>query len=305
MSILVLGSVNIDETFCVDHIVKEGETIASLSISKSEGGKGANQAAALAKAGEKVFFSGKLGVDGLYILEKLKSYSVDISRSLVDQYTATGRAIIQIDKNGQNSIILSPGGNKQFTLQELTKVFLPFTAGDVLVLQNEINLVPEIIEKAKNGGMIICLNPSPFDPSILSWPLDLVDYFFINEIEASGMLCKEKIEETDSAFRENLNELAIKFPKATIIMTVGKKGAYCKDGEGIHYAPIVDYPVVDTTGAGDTFCGYFLSSYLKNKDAQLALNIASVASGLAVSIRGAMSAIPTKSEVEAALLDLR
>ena len=298
MRYLVLGSVNIDRTFSVDHIVNPGETIPSYGIADSAGGKGANQAAALGKAGLSVYFAGKLGSDGKWILDQLEEYGVNISKCIISPVSHTGQAIIQVDRSGQNSIILDAGGNMELDLAELNGILKDFQQGDMIILQNEINSIAEIIRMAKAKGMRICMNPSPFDERISDYPLDLVDIFFVNEIEGRLMAGMDTIPCSDYEFRLLAHKLISKFPTAVFILTAGKNGAYYISSEkGLFYSPIIDYPVVDTTGAGDTFCGYMLASLESGTEPEEALIIASRASGIAVSRKGAMASIPTKDEV--------
>ena len=183
MRFLVLGSANIDMVFSVDRIVNPGETISSRTLFRNAGGKGANQSAALAKAGADVSFAGNIGKDGIWLLDKLSSYGVDVSLSNVSDEGFTGQAIIQVDDSGENAIVLYPGMNRNFTEEHIDNVLNHFSSGDYLVLQNEINLVDYAITEAKKRGMRIVLNPSPFDSEIEKFPLDLVDIFFVNEIE--------------------------------------------------------------------------------------------------------------------------
>ena len=289
---LVLGSLNIDTVFSVDHIVHPGETIASIAVKDSPGGKGANQAAALAKAGAEVSFVGKISNDGKWILDILASFGVDISRTIISAQDRTGRAMIQVDKHGQNSIVLNPGGNKRFTEPEIDKMIDGFGEGDYIVLQNEINLTPYAISKAKEKGMTVVLNPSPFDPCIYTWPLEKIDYFFVNEIEA-GQLLGQDGGEYDSLAKA----LVSKYPSSAFILTVGKQGAYYVDSKQLAYSPIFDLPVLDTTGAGDTFCGYFLQAITQSFSPEAALKKASKAAGITVSRYGAMESIPYGYEI--------
>lgn len=289
---LVLGSLNIDTVFSVDHIVQPGETISSIAVKDSPGGKGANQAAALAKAGATVSFAGKISNDGKWILEILASFGVDVSRTIVSAQNRTGQAMIQVDIHGQNSIVLNPGGNKCFTEQDVDKMIDGFGEGDYIVLQNEINLTPYAISKAKEKGMIVVLNPSPFDPCIFSWPLDLVDYFFVNEIEAGQLLGGG-----ETGYDSLARSLALKYPSSAFVLTVGKLGAYYVDSKQLVYSPIFDLPVLDTTGAGDTFCGYFLRVITQSFSPEDALKQASKAAGITVSRYGAMESIPYGYEI--------
>jgi ribokinase len=290
--ILVYGSLNIDMVFAVDHIVLPGETVSSSSFTRNAGGKGANQAAALAKAGMNVFLAGKIGRDGEFMLPLLGSYGVDTGNVAVYE-GATGNALIQVDKNGQNSIVLYSGGNGDISACEIEKVIAAFDKNDFLIVQNEIAHTKEIINAAKKRGLKVHLNPSPYDEKIESLPLDNVDCFFVNELEGASLAGLPKDSPPDAA----LDKLSKRFPKAEIILTAGKGGAYYGHGAAREYAAITDAPVVDTTGAGDTFCGYFLAARVKGMDVRAALETASKASSITVSRKGAMESVPFAAEV--------
>jgi ribokinase len=292
VKILVFGSLNIDLIFRVDHVVKPGETIGSASLTKSAGGKGANQAAALAKAGMRAFMAGKIGDDGEFLLKLLQSYGVDTA--CVSRYEgATGQAIIQLDKNKQNAILLFSGGNGQITLEEINGTIKKFDRGDTIVLQNEVAHPAEIMEAARERGLRICLNPSPCDETIETLPLQLADLFFVNELEGAALAFLP----VTAPPRQILDRLAERFPAAEIVLTAGKGGAYY-GFQGIREkGDIVDLPVADTTGAGDTFTGYFIAARGKNFSVAESLNIACKAASIAVSRLGAMEAIPFAKEV--------
>jgi ribokinase len=174
MKVLVYGSLNIDLIFEVDHIVLPGETISSVSFSRNAGGKGANQAAALAKAGLEVYMAGKIGRDGEFLLQLLHAYGVDTGNVSVYE-GGTGNALIQVDTNGQNSIVLYAGGNGDIGLSEIERVFSMFDAGDYLVMQNEISRAQDIIRAAKRRSLKVHLNPSPYNETIEALPLEEVD----------------------------------------------------------------------------------------------------------------------------------
>jgi ribokinase len=292
MKVLVYGSLNIDLIFEVDHIVLPGETVSGVSFARNAGGKGANQAAALAKAGLDVFMAGKIGRDGEFLLRLLRSYGVDTGNVSVYEGD-TGNALIQVDRNGQNAIVLYAGGNGAIDLCEVENVIQAFDRGDCLVVQNEIARTKEIIAAAKKRGLKIHLNPSPYNENIEALPLDDVDCFFVNELEGASLAGLSK----DAPFSDVLDALVKRFPMAEIILTAGSNGAYYGQGGVREYAPIVDAPVVDTTGAGDTFTGYFLASRAKGLGVREALETASKASSIAVSRKGAMESVPYAKEV--------
>ena len=292
MKVLVFGSLNIDLIFSVDYIVRGGETISSSDFKRSAGGKGANQAAALAKAGLETFLAGKIGADGAFLRGLLESYGVNTAHVL-NYGGATGQAIIQLDRDRQNAIVLFAGGNAAIEAAEVDAVLAGFGEGDHLVLQNEISLSPLIIEKARERNMRIVLNPSPYDGRIGQFPLDLVDMLFVNEIEGSG-LAGLPLGSLHSAV---LDALTLRFPRCEIVLTVGKEGAYYGLGAERAKGEIIDTPVVDTTAAGDTCLGFFLAARARGFSPEAALAAACRASSIAVSRPGAMESIPFAREV--------
>jgi ribokinase len=292
MKVLVFGSLNIDMVFSVDHIVAPGETISSAALVRSAGGKGANQAAALAKAGMSVYMAGKTGKDGLFLTELLRSYGVNTDHVKV-YGGATGQAIIQVDRKGQNSIVLFSGGNHAIEEGEIGPVLDAFGKGDMVVLQNEIVLTEKIMGAAKKRGLRICLNPSPYDEKIGGLPLDMVDMFFVNELEGSALAGMAE----DSPPEAVLDALTARFPGAEIVLTLGKRGARYGRAAFRAAGEIVDLPVVDTTGAGDTFTGYFIAARAGGADVSGALAAACRASSIAVSRKGAMESSPLAAEV--------
>lgn len=296
MKVLCYGSINIDLTYSVEHIVKEGETLSSLSLKKSAGGKGANQCAALAKAGLKTFHAGKIGEDGVFILKKLESFGVDTSNVSITN-KQTGHAIIQVDKNAQNSIILFPGENKAIEKVEIDSVLSNFASGDWIVLQNEINELKYIIDKAYDKDINICFNPAPFDRSILDLPLEKVSLLVVNEIEGAALAG------IDSSFEEVLKTIKQRYPKCNILLTLGSDGSLYYGNNEVVSQNCFKVKAVDTTAAGDTFIGYFLASITDGFDIKDALEIASAASAITVSRNGAMDSIPYKEEVVKFLKD--
>jgi ribokinase len=299
MKVLVFGSLNIDLIYSLDHIVSPGETVSSRSFKKSAGGKGANQAAALGKAGVAVYMAGKIGPDGLFLVDLLKSYGVNTENVTVYE-GATGQAIIQLDRQSQNAIILYAGGNGAVTAEEAVKVLAGFDAEDILVLQNEISHLREIMEEAKSRGLSIYFNPSPFDHTIKELPLNLVDVFFVNEIEGAamaGMSTGKGPLDGSVPAAEILDCLTAAYPRSGIVLTLGKKGVHYGYGEERARGEIINLPVVDTTGAGDTFTGYFIAARCRNHSLTEALHLACKASSIAVSRTGAMESIPFAREV--------
>lgn len=290
--VLVYGSVNIDIVYSVSHIVLPGETISSSSVERNAGGKGANQSAALAKAGLATYLAGRIGVDGAWILELLNSYGVDTSLVTVSD-GMTGNAIIQRGSDGQNSIVLFAGVNREIAEKDIDDVLAHFTAGDILILQNEINNLDRIIRAAHEKGMYVCLNPAPLDDSVFALPLELVDLIAVNELEGAALAGIS----TASEYSLIMDRLSARFPEKEILLTCGKHGAYYCQGTERIYSPVAEAEVVDTTAAGDTFIGYFIAARQAGLPVAESLAIASRASAITVSRKGAMDSVPVRGEV--------
>ena len=293
MKLLDFGSLNIDHTYQLPHLVRSGETLASDSYHKSEGGKGFNQAVALAKAGQEVYLAGAIGQDGLFLRDYLQELGVHTEHLCVLD-APTGHAMIQLDTEGQNCIILFGGTNGMITEAMIDEVLADFGAGDYLLLQNEISHVDSIICAAHAKGMHIILNPSPMSPELLTWPLELVEWFILNEIEGADITGKTQPEEM-------LDELLRRYPACHVVLTLGERGSVYADATQRMDQSIVSAHTVDTTAAGDTFTGYFLHALLQGEAIQQALKTAACASAITVSRPGAGRSIPAAEEVQAAM----
>ena len=293
MKLLDFGSLNIDHTYQLPHLVRPGETLASDSYHKSEGGKGFNQAVALAKAGQEVYLAGAIGQDGLFLRDYLQELGVHTEHLCVLD-APTGHAMIQLDTEGQNCIILFGGTNGMITEAMIDEVLADFGAGDYLLLQNEISHVDSIICAAHAKGMHIILNPSPMSPELLTWPLELVEWFILNEIEGADITGKTQPEEM-------LDELLRRYPACHVVLTLGERGSVYADATQRIDQSIVSAHTVDTTAAGDTFTGYFIHALLQGEAIQQALKMAACASAITVSRPGAGRSIPAAEEVQAAM----
>ena len=293
MKLLDFGSLNIDHTYQLPHLVRPGETLASDSYHKSEGGKGFNQAVALAKAGQEVYLAGAIGQDGLFLRDYLQELGVHTEHLCVLD-APTGHAMIQLDTEGQNCIILFGGTNGMITEAMIDEVLADFGAGDYLLLQNEISHVDSIICAAHAKGMHIILNPSPMSPELLTWPLELVEWFILNEIEGADITGKTQPEEM-------LDELLRRYPACHVVLTLGERGSVYADATQRMDQSIVSAHTVDTTAAGDTFTGYFIHALLQGETIQQALKTAACASAITVSRPGAGRSIPAAEEVQAAM----
>lgn len=217
MRILNFGSLNIDRSYSVPHLVREGETISSHHMDVSSGGKGLNQSIALARAGLDVFHAGKVGEDGSFLLELLENNGVDISLVTCAEKSVTGHAIVQVDAEGRNCILLCGGANRTVTEAEADKVLKQFQAGDWLFLQNEISCLEHIISAAVARGMTVVLNPSPLDEELLNADLRGVSWFILNEIEGEGLTGEREPERICAALRK-------KWPGSKVVLTLGERG---------------------------------------------------------------------------------
>lgn len=292
MKILNYGSLNIDYTYSVDHFVRGGETQSSKELCVFSGGKGLNQSIALSKSGAPVWHAGAVGQgDGEFLIRQLEEAGVH-TEYIARVEGKTGHAIIQKAKDGGNCILLFGGANQQITEEMVDQVLEHFEAGDYLMLQNEVSQIRYMMEQAHKKGMKIVLNPSPMDEKIASYPLEYVDYFLLNEIEA-GDICGESAEG-----EVLLGKLAERFPGAKIVLTLGGDGSLYREGDTTLKQGIFKVPVADTTAAGDTFTGFFIGGLVLGQEPKEALLRAAKAAAIAVSRPGAAPSIPSKEEVE-------
>ena len=290
MRIFSIGSLNIDYFYSMPHFVRAGETLSSAKLDILPGGKGLNQAVALIRAGADVVPCGLIGSDGEMLLSVLDTVGAKNSR-IEKRDMPSGHAIIQVDPAGQNGIIVFHGANFAYDEAYFRKVLEDAEEGDAVLLQNEINDVGLCMNIAKEKGMRVVFNPSPFDDNIFDLPLEKVDLFVCNEIEGAALTGKTDPEEILAALNE-------KYPDADALLTLGGAGAVYRDKTGIYRHGVFEVDVVDTTGAGDTFTGFFLAAMNESGDPAGALRTASAASAIVVSRIGAALSIPTAEEVK-------
>lgn len=288
--VLNFGSINIDNVYTVEHFVRPGETISALEMEVFPGGKGLNQSVALARAGAEVYHAGKIGKDGAFLLQLLRSVGVDVS--CVETINGkTGKAIIQVEEaSGENCILLYHGANWQMTELYIDEVLSGFSGQEIVVVQNEINHVSYLLEKAWKKGMAVAFNPSPVQENLKDCNLEHVTWLILNEVEGQALTGKEQPEEM-------IQTLLDRYPALKIVLTIGKQGAVYADKETCFHQPACDAEVVDTTGAGDTFAGYFIAAMARGDSPRQAMQEASRASAIAVSRPGAAVSIPTRDEV--------
>ena len=293
MKIINFGSLNIDNVYNVQEFVKPGQTIFSNSFQVAAGGKGLNQSIAAARAGAPVIHAGCIGQNGAFLADLMQEAGVDIS-ALLTLDAPNGHTVIEVNAAGQNRIIVYGGTNQMLTEDYLDTVLSKAEPGDLALLQNETNLIASILQKSHEKGMKIVFNPSPMPKDLASLPLHLVDYFMINELEAAQLADLP----ADTPYESILGCLAKKYPHAAIVMTLGHNGVLFSQEDTRLSHPIFPVEAVDTTAAGDTFCGYFLAAICRNAPIETALKEASAASAIAVSRPNAAPSIPLYEEVE-------
>jgi len=293
MAIVNFGSLNLDHVYAVPHFCRGGETMTALSLSGSIGGKGLNQSVAVARSGAEIFHAGMIGRGGDALRECLAGNGVDTSL-LRDCAEPQGHAIIQVDPNGQNCIIVFGGSNRAVTKEYIDACLARFQPGDYLILQNEISNLPYLIGAGAALGLRIVLNASPIDETVLGVDFSRLTWLVVNEIECARIAGVEDTEEAYAA-------LCARYPGIGILLTLGEKGSRCFRNGGELRQKAFRTKAVDTTGAGDTFMGYFVGCLQRGFALPETMRLASMASAIAVSRPGAAQSIPRFEEVEQAL----
>ncbi len=297
MKILNFGSCNIDHVYSVEHIVTAGETISAKKMEIFPGGKGLNQSIAVARSGVIVYHAGCIGNNGDFLADILKQSGADTTY-LKKEDIPNGHAIIQVDNTGENCIFIYSGSNGVVTETYIDKVLSDFGEGDFLMLQNEINNLHYIIKKAYEKKMQIVFNPAPFTDDLKKIDLKCISYLILNEVEAKGFYDAED-------YKEFISHMTEAYPHIKLVLTLGKKGCVYADCNVSVYQPAFVVDMVDTTAAGDTFAGYFVSIMATSDDYSKAIKTASAASALAVSKMGAAPSIPFIEDVKNALQTLK
>ena len=284
MTIYNLGSINIDHVYRLTALPRAGETISSQGYALGLGGKGANQSVAAARAGARVQHLGAMGPGDGWVLDKLAAAGAGTDAISRLEGVATGHAIILVDGGGENSIILHGGANHALPPALLERDLAGIGPGDILMLQNETNLQAEAAARAHAAGARVIYSAAPFEIEPLRAVLPHVTILAVNEVEAR---------DTFAAFGEDL-------PVAGMLITRGAEGAEYRDLRSgqVWHQPAFKVQAVDTTGAGDTFCGYFLTGLCQQQALADCLKSASAAAAIAVSRAGAAPSIPTRDEVE-------
>lgn len=294
MKIVNLGSMNLDHVYRVDKFLLAGETKACLDLHENAGGKGLNQSVAAAQTGVDVYHAGFYGAGAEILLEAMQKGGVKTDM-LEKLDMPNGHAIIQVDDQGQNCILIYGGTNVCLTKEYIDRVLDQCAADDILLLQNETNLVDYAIEAAYARGIPVAMNVAPMDEKARSYPLAKLRYLVVNELEGAALAGGE-------SFEQIMANLAAAYPDTCIVLTLGSEGAWYHDGgRDIRMGCVKGIKVVDTTAAGDTFLGYFLASMLNKMDPADAMRRATYASAITIQAPGAAESIPQAARVDAAL----
>lgn len=293
MAIINFGSINIDHVYQVPHFVQPGETLSSTSYQKLLGGKGANQSFALAKAGVNVRHVGLINEADFAVKQALIRAGVDC-KHVKGTETPSGHAMIQVADSGENSIVLYAGANHELSAEHVAAALDEANEGDWILTQNETSSISEAIEQAKAKGLKIAFNPAPMTESVKSLPLDKVDLLIVNEVEAEALSGQSSLADIEHYFRTVL-------PNTEVILTLGSKGAKLLTASKSVFAEAFKVEAIDTTAAGDTFIGFFLSAYVQGIEPEQCIRRACAASAIAVTRFGAAQSIPSVEEVDAFL----
>ena len=296
MKTLIFGSLNQDIVYDVDHFGQPGETTKALRISRYPGGKGLNQAIAASKAGSNVHMAGCIGPEGAWLLNELETAGVNATHIRIVPDTATGTAIIERDPAGANRILLDPGANNCCTPEQIRETLAGFEAGDLLICQNEISHLTSLLEQAKAKRMRILFNPAPMTPDILDLDLREVTWLAVNESECARLLgctCDDPMQ-LCRLFRQ-------RYPETGLVLTLGSRGSLSLQGQSLCRVPSCCVQAVDTTGAGDTWLGYFADGCTRGLSVPDSMMRANAAAALSVQVAGAASSIPSDREVSAFL----
>ncbi|MGD9916496.1 MAG: ribokinase [Paenirhodobacter sp.] len=289
MTIFNLGSINADLFYRVPHLPAPGETLAATAHGRGLGGKGANQSVAAAHAGAQVCHIGAVGEDGAWMRAELEALGVDC-RHVLRHDGASGHAVIAVAEDGENSILLFAGANREITPAQVAAALATARAGDWLLLQNETSAQLEAARIAQEQGLFVVYSAAPFEAEAVIDLLPHLHALIMNEIEAT-QLC--------SALGCTLADL----PMAHAIVTQGARGAVWHDLRAGNEYRVAAVPVtaIDTTAAGDSFTGYLVAGLAEGMQPDEAMRLAAAAAALKVTRAGTAEAIPTRDEVDAFL----
>ena len=298
--IVVIGSSNTDMVIRCPRMPRPGETVLGGEFMMNQGGKGANQAVAAAKLGGDVTFVAKVGDDvfGRQTVQGLRDVNVDISQVSVSDIYPSGVALINVDANGENSISVASGANAALGIADIDRAADIIASASVVLMQLEtpLDTIMYAARLAKSHGVTVVLNPAPAPLQPL--PDELlrnVDIIIPNKTEAeiiSGVAIDapgSEIKAADALVAKGIG---------TAIITLGSKGALLCRGGVYELIPALKVEAVDTTAAGDTFCGAFCVALTEGRDMRSAIEFGNRAAAISVTRQGAQQSTPTRSELD-------
>ena len=270
-----LGSLNLDFIYSVAHFVTPGETISVSDRLSLVGGKGLNQSIALSRAGVDVVHIGSVGQEGNSLIRFLEENRISTTHIRISE-GPSGHAIIQVTPEGENAILVYPGANHEISAEQIREALAEADPGDFLLMQNETSGLAEAIMMAKERNMRIAWNASPINENIFSIPLSSLSFLFLNEGESKTLI------ETDDP--DQIMDWMTAHSVDMVVLTLGKSGAWFFDRkrEEKTFCEAFHVKTVDTTGAGDTFTGFFLSGLLQKMEPAQILRYACGAAALSV-----------------------
>ncbi len=289
MTIWNLGSINADHVYQVPHIPAPGETIAARAVTVGLGGKGANMSVAIARAAGHAAHIGAVGADGRWMVDRLTEYGVD-TRYILTVEGVTGHAIITVGDDGENAIVLHPGANQRQNAEHVFQCLTSAKPGDFFLCQNETSLQYDAMCRAKERGLSLAYAAAPFDVGITQKLAPMLDYLFLNEVEA---------EQFEAATGAQIGKAG----PQNVIVTRGARDTlwYLRGTSKVQRFAAQQVDVVDTTGAGDTFTGFVLAGLDRGLPIAQAISQAMRAAAIKVTRAGAADAIPDLADVQAAM----
>jgi len=296
--IVVIGSCNTDMVVKSDRLPVPGETILGGAFMMNPGGKGANQAVAVARLGGNVTFVSKTGNDlfGKQSIEMYNEENINTDYIFSDPNLPSGVALIMVDTNGENCIVVASGANASLSIQDIEKARNVIESADILLMQLEIPMqtVEYAAKLANDKGIKVILNPAP--AAFLSNELLKCLYAIIPNENEAEMLSGIKVSDWNSA--KQAADIISSKGVDVVVITLGSKGAFIKEGDTYHEVLVEKIKAVDTTAAGDTFCGAICIGLSENLSIEQAVRMANKAAGITVTREGAQAAIPYRKEIE-------
>ena len=290
MAVYNLGSINADLFYRVPHLLAPGETLASTKHSRGLGGKGANMSVAIARAAARAVHIGAVGSDGRWAVERLLEYGVD-TRSIVELDTVTGHAVIMVDDQGENAILIHPGANRALTETHIASALGAASEEDFFLFQNETSGQVEGATLASAKGMRVVYAAAPFDAKAVEAVLPMLDILVVNAVEAQQLT-------------DDLGVALADLPVRDVIVTLGGDGCrWINTDEGTEQTfPAIPVTAVDTTGAGDTFTGFLVAALDRGLPMEQAILLGQQAGAIMVTRHGTADVIPDLKDIQDARL---